>query len=210
MSAADLRGAGGVGAVPRDLRIVTPAGWYDLELDPVLRKTRHARLVRRRLGREPELARLREEVLEQLETVTARAEVQGAVFASMFSQVMEGKAVAATLFAFLRPAMVGDDLRATLEESAEALRGGDENDDDGPALEVDVVELPAGLALRHRRRVVAPVSDRMVECDNVSYVLPVPAVRRTLFLEFSTPTLPVADAMTELFDAMARTVRWVW
>lgn len=205
MSATDFGTEGR--ARPRDLRIVTPAGWFDLELDPVLRKTRHARLVRRRLGREPELTRLREEVLAQLEQVAAQADAQGAVFASMFSQVMEGKAVAATLFAFLRPAMVGDDLRATLEESAEALRGDGEAD---AAREVDVVELPAGLALRHRRRVEAPAFDRVVECDNVGYVLPAPAVSRTLFLEFSTPTLPVADAMAQLFDAMARTVRWVW
>ena len=212
MSTTDLTGVGGAGSVPRDLRIATPAGWFDLELDPVLRRTRHARLVRRRLGREPEWARLREEVLAELESVAARAEAQGAVFASMFSEVMEGHSVAATLFAFLRPAAVGDDVRATLEESASALLAAASAGEEGdrPPSEVSVVDLPAGPALRHRRRVDARAFDRTVECDNVSYVLPVPRVHRTLFLEFSTPTLAVADAMVGIFDAMATTVRWVW
>ncbi len=89
-----------------------------------------------------------------------------------------------------------------------AASAGEDGDD--PSAEVSVVDLPAGPALRHRRRVDARAFDRTVECDNVSYVLPVPRVHRTLFLEFSTPTLPVADAMAGIFDAVATTVRWVW
>lgn len=191
--------------MPRDLRIVTPPGWFDLELDPVLRKTRHKRLIRRRLGREPELQRLRDEVAAELEAVAARADAQGAVFASMYSDVIEGKSVAATLFAFIRAArMEGDDVQGTLVRSAEALRS------DSETSEVSVIELPAGPALRHRRRVETRAFDRTVECDNVSYVLPVAGRDRTLFLEFSTPAIPVADAMAQLFDAMATTLRWVW
>lgn len=205
MTTADITGVGESPAAPRDLRIVTPAGWFDLELDPVLRKTRHQRLIRRRLGREPELQRLRDEVATELEAVAARAEAQGAVFASMFSDVIEGKSVAATLFAFVRPTQADSDgLRDALEASADVLRA------DGEANEVSVVELPAGLALRHRRRVETRAFDRTIECDNVSYVVPVADADRTLFLEFSTPTLPVADAMSQLFDAMATTLRWVY
>jgi DNA gyrase inhibitor GyrI len=66
--------------------------------------------------------------------------------------------------------------------------------------QVTLTELPAGLAVRVRRRTEATTQDIHVT---------VPESGAYLILSFSTPLDQLADAMVDLFDSIAGTLRWI-
>ncbi len=189
---------------PSDVRLATPSSWFDLDLDPRTRARSHRRLVTRRIGGGPDGAGLRRQVVHELEAAAGQAVAAGARFASVYSEMHDRLPVAATLLGVFRGRMAeqtpdGDpDLRA----AAEALRRAT------PSGCCELVDLPAGPALRRRHQVAVERSGRTKLTDNVEFIVPVPGPGGTLVLEFSTPTLPVADALAELFDAIATSLRW--
>ncbi len=74
-----------------------------------------------------------------------------------------------------------------------------------------LVDLPSGTAVRTRRRTVPEPDDpsgNIVPVTNLDIYVPVPSSDRYLVLAFSTNLDPLADGMVELFDAVARTLRW--
>ncbi|MFF3873152.1 hypothetical protein [Streptomyces sp. NPDC001978] len=78
--------------------------------------------------------------------------------------------------------------------------------------EVGLVTLPAaGRAARLLRREQTKESRRLgseFQDTIVEYFIPVPDHDEVLMLTFSTPLEPIAEAMVELFDAVAGTLRW--
>ncbi len=188
---------------PVDVRLATPAGWFDLDLDRRTRRRTHQRLARRRVGPSPQGAELRRQVVGELEAVAERAVSAGARFASVYSEVHDRLPVAATMVGLVRGRLQerSPDGQPDLPAAASALAAA------FPDATTTLITLPAGPALRRRHRVSVARSGREKQTDNVEYIVPVPD-GPTLVLEFSTPTLPVADAMAELFDAIAATLRW--
>lgn len=92
-----------------------------------------------------------------------------------------------------------------------ALAGGLARLTDGTGAASTVVELSAGPAVRLRRRGSAEGPDaRVVEVEMLQYFVVVPGAARLLLLTFSTPNVALADALVELFDAIASTLRWRW
>ncbi|WP_461083453.1 hypothetical protein [Streptomyces deserti] len=85
--------------------------------------------------------------------------------------------------------------------------------------EVMVVDLPAGTAVRVRRATgqpgrLAPVgvpgnTDQALPSVTLDYQLAVPGTKAHLLLTFSTPLVQIADAMIELFDAVAGSLTWL-
>jgi len=77
--------------------------------------------------------------------------------------------------------------------------------------EVTLVELAAGRAVR-RRRTDRPreIADLGAPDDSVlvDFFVPVPGHDALVLLSFSTPLLPLADALAEFFEAIAGTARW--
>ncbi|MFF5967390.1 hypothetical protein ACFY64_27420 [Streptomyces collinus] len=78
--------------------------------------------------------------------------------------------------------------------------------------EVTLETLPAvGRVARVLRRERTKQSRKLgseFEDTVVEYFVPVPDRDEVLMLTFSTPLEPIADAMVELFDAVAATLRW--
>lgn len=78
--------------------------------------------------------------------------------------------------------------------------------------EVTLETLPAvGRAARVLRRERTKQSRKLgseFKDTVVEYFVPVPDRDEVLMLTFSTPLEPIADAMVELFDAVAATLRW--
>src|SRR4051812_26590981 len=88
-------------AVPPDLRLATPANWFDLDLNPGTSAESIARLVEDRVGGGPEQAENRRELVGMLRKATADAREQQAIFASILSDVIEGRPVAASVIVSL-------------------------------------------------------------------------------------------------------------
>lgn len=80
--------------------------------------------------------------------------------------------------------------------------------------EADLINLPAGTALRHHYRERPRPDDPVLMgittlITHVNIQIPVPHTQGHLLPAFSTPMEPLADAFTELFDQIARTLKWV-
>ena len=143
-----------------------------------------------------------------LAQATAEATRRGAVFASLLSDVVDGRPVAASLLVSMAAGQHGGAI-GHLDALADRLRAG--VSDTGEA-EVGVVDLPAGLAVRTRRRTVTRSESRQVaptEVESVQYFVPVPGTAALLVLSFSTPSLTLADALVALFDAIAESLAWL-
>jgi hypothetical protein len=69
----------------------------------------------------------------------------------------------------------------------------------------------AGKAVRVRRRDAPDPENQMgntLPTTTVTYYVPIPATKRWLMLNFSTPVDPLADQMVDLFDTVAGTLHW--
>jgi hypothetical protein len=98
----------------------------------------------------------------------------------------------ASLVVTLTPPPDKETLRITPDRLAQTLAG------DG--VQVTLTQLPAGAAVRVRHRGEATTLDGHVV---------VPESGSCLLLSFSTPLDTLADAMVNLFDSIASTLRWV-
>jgi hypothetical protein len=212
MNESTERDALGNQIVPRDVRVATPVTWFDFDLDPETSRRSIIQFVEERAGRSPDREQIRRELQGWLEQATADARSQGAVFASVLADTVERQPVGACLIASLArddgPGL-GDD-RARVEALAGRLaRLG------GPlaGIPIGVRELPAGSAVRSRRRATIDslaFDGHPVEVESLQYFVLIPGTTDVLLLSFSTPNLGLADAMVELFDATAESLQWRW
>jgi hypothetical protein len=190
------------------LGVVTPATWFDLDLDPSTRAASMAGLVESRAAGGGVGPAERAELVRLLESTAAAAEAQGAVYAALYSDVLEGRPVSASLVISIvegragPPPPLGTDRAAVAEGVSRLLAG---------AGAVEVRDLPGGPAVRVRKRIqaqVAPGEGPVAEVENVQWFVPLPGGRHLALLSFSTPTLGLAEALGELFDTIAGTLSW--
>ncbi|MFZ5851409.1 MAG: hypothetical protein ACOYY2_08450 [Actinomycetota bacterium] len=193
------------GAPTTGFTLVTPATWYRFDLagrPALLHRRRLRRLVADRLGPDPPRPgrpQLAEEVTDLLRASIAEAQAQGAVHLAVCADLVGGLPVSASMLVHVRDRSA-DPTGGDLARLADAL-----------GRDAEVVALPTGPAVRHRHRgAPAPGGHpvQVLESEVVQYHLPLPGGDRWLMLTFSTPCLPVAEALVELFDAIAGTVRW--
>jgi hypothetical protein len=178
--------------------LITPEDWYRIPIQPRERREASvASLIARQWAGVDDQPILRRKAEEQvLGAAEAGAEQGGIVLYLSFLQAA-GIPLSASLLVSRIPQRL-DSLDAV---TALAGRG-----------EVTPVTLPgAGQAARTRRsernrrtkKLGSQYEDTIVE-----YFVPVPGRDETLMLTFSTPMEPIADALVELFDAIAGSLRW--
>jgi hypothetical protein len=98
-------------ARPVDFRILTPANWYVLDLNPVTRTSSIARLVEQRFGPtdDPRLVAARRELTALLRGAARDAADNGAVYAALMDALVDGTALSASLLAVVGPAPRDED-----------------------------------------------------------------------------------------------------
>lgn len=184
-----------------DYRLAFPNGWYRIDVRPGPRKRAIQALVNRQFRGIDGAQQLRKELEGQLMAMARGAYSAGGIEIYLCQQDILGVPVPASLVVSLTPP--GPDGRALEPEQLAATFG------DGR--EVQVVELPAGTAVRTRRRTIPAKGDpsgNTVPVTNLDLYVPVPSAGRYLVLAFSTNLDPLADSMVSLFDAIAGTLQW--
>jgi hypothetical protein len=178
--------------------LITPEDWYRIPLQPLERREASVSALMKRqfagVDDQPVLRRQSEEQL--LGAAEAGADRGGVVLYLSFLEAAGIPLSASLLISQLHQRFDSLDAVAAL-----AGKG-----------EVTPVRLPAaGRAARRRRSERTRESRRLgteFEDTIVEYFVPVPDRDEVLMLTFSTPLEPIADAMVELFDAVAGTLRW--
>jgi len=202
-----------------EFTVAVPASWYQLDLDPRTRTETIAELVEDRLGssRTPVMRQLRRELTAMLRQYARQAAGHGAIYAALMDQVVEGLSLSASLVIAVgeaprdaadQPVLDPAELGRVMAELT------DDSDADGDVRPpAERFETPAGAAARLRRTTnsgLAGSGGDTVQTAETQYFVPVPGTDKVLAMTFSTPNLSVRQALEELFDAIARTLDWVW
>ncbi len=176
-------------------RLVVPAGWYGIGLDPAEREQSVAALVGRQFmgaGNVPHLkAQAKRELLARV-TATYAA---GGVELYLSLQRISGIPVPASLAIFLLPP--DNDRTVPPDRLAQILAGDDR--------QVTLVDLPAGRSVRVLR---SGATAETQEAAIHEVFIPVPDSGWWLLLAFATPIGPLARSLSALFDAISTTLRW--
>ncbi|MFF7375647.1 hypothetical protein ACIP4Q_11250 [Streptomyces massasporeus] len=178
--------------------LITPEDWFRVPLLPADRREASVSALMKRqfagVDDQPVLRRKAEEQL--LGTAEAAVEQGGVVLYLSFLEAGGVPLSASLLISRLYERFDGLDAVAALAGSGE----------------VTLETLPAvGRVARVLRRERTKQSRKLgseFEDTVVEYFVPVPDRDEVLMLTFSTPLEPIADAMAELFDAVAATLRW--
>jgi hypothetical protein len=197
--------------------LTIPDGFFAVPLDGDPNDDRRATEVEvdAAIARKPELAGGRELLVEQAVGFAADARGRGALAAALAIDSLEGSPLSAYVFVLDgprgHPAGDGDadaEADAEIDTLAEGLRLPRPGDAGGR--EVDLVDLPAGRAVRARflaETEPAPETNRVLLMDCVQHWIPVPGEPAVMVLSCSTPHIAVGDALAEVFDGIAQTVR---
>jgi hypothetical protein len=210
---ATMTTAGGSGSVvpPTDYRLLLPEGWFRVRIEPELRERSVDALINRQFEGVDNAPHVKRQLRESLLAQAAAAFRDGGIELYLSLQQAGAFTIPASLLVTLLPPPSGEG-QSTVQDIAARLSADDE-------LEVSVVELSSGPAVRTRRstgqpdRPVPPgtpgSTDETLPSVTLDYQLPVPRAGGCLLLTFSTPLVQIADAMAELFDAVAASLVWV-
>ncbi|MEU6555635.1 hypothetical protein ABZ915_36115 [Streptomyces sp. NPDC046915] len=193
---------------PRDYRLLLPDGWFRIVLDPPEERERSIdALVERQFQGIDNAPHLKDDLRKDLRRRSAKAARSGGVELYLSLQQVGPFTIPASLLVTLAPLQHPQPLPAQALAQALAADGGEAT--------VSTEELPSGEAVRVRRLTTQPEPDADASAPNeshrsvsVEYHVPVPGTTAFLLLTFSTPLEPIADAMAELFDAIAGSLTW--
>lgn len=181
-------------------RLLVPAGWWAIDLDPATRDEHVAALVEQQWRGIDNAPHLKAEARAELGRQAAEA---GGLQLFLSVGTLAGVPLSASLLVSSVPLGAPAELGQLAERNRSAGR------------DVDQVQLPAGTALRTAWREASPQlaaddddGEPMPATTCLDLHLPVPDAPRVLLLQFRTPMEPLADVLVELFDAIAETLRW--
>ncbi|MDN3252553.1 hypothetical protein [Streptomyces sp. MA25(2023)] len=196
---------------PADYRLLLPEGWFRLDIDPERRERSVDALVNRRFEGMDNVPHIKRQLRQDLLAQATAAFREGGIELYLSLQQAGPLTIPASLLVTFLPAS-SSGTTTSLEHVATRLAS------DGQA-EVEVVELAAGTAVRVRRATGGPdqappaglpgKAEETLPSLTLDYQLSVPGTETHLLLTFSTPLVQIADAMVELFDAVAGSLTWM-
>ncbi|MFE2532871.1 hypothetical protein [Streptomyces sp. NPDC059371] len=200
---------------PSDYQLLLPDGWFRIDLEPERRRQSVDALVNRQFNGVDNEPRLRRLLLQELIERATNAFDQGGLELYISLQRAGALTIPASLLVTLIPPMRPGGQSPSLQELADDLGA-----EGGRGRTVSMVELAAGTAMKVRvdpdatdlkEPVLTTSGEKEIDAlpsVTVDYQLGVPRSDMNLLLTFSTPLVQIADAMVELFDAVAGSLRW--
>jgi hypothetical protein len=216
-------------------RLVVPAAWTRLPMDPVGMRDAARAMLLRRFGALPrdETATLRREVEQELVALTRRAGSEYTRMLLVLALEVSRRPITASCLVSLLPRAVPDEtalqaLAVELSEGSAISAVEDFGTNRGVVVVRDQVmpmsPVPDGVDVAALAELYADAIGLRETASaagelgaepwapgatrHVDVHLPVPDVPRLLLLSFSTPLVPLFEPLTELFLMMATTVQW--
>jgi hypothetical protein len=190
--------AGGLtdgGLPPTDYGLVVPDGWFRIPLEPDGWKGPIKALTERVFDGQDDAVLLKREFSKALRARAEEGHDNGGV--ELY--------ISATS---IGPVPLSSSLLVTVVPPGQGFR----LDARGSSQQISAVELPfAGPATMRRTRTVPVVddsSDNRLPVTVVDYAVSVPGTEAVLLLTFSTSLDMFADALVELFEAVAKSLHW--
>jgi hypothetical protein len=206
---------------PAGYRLVTPQGWVRIPLEPGPREQAIRRLVDRQFAGQDHLPHLRRGAIEELESQARAAHDAAGVEMYVSTMVLGPVPVTVSLVVSLVPGPeTGQELdEDALEMLAQELVVGPEDADGRRRVEgADVRRLPGvGPALRSASTTTVPAAPEQVagfdtgafDTFGVDWFVPVPhGTGELLLLSYSSPMMPLREALEGLCDTVTATLVW--
>lgn len=184
---------------PSDYRLIVPEGWFRIDLEPGSRESAIGSLVDQQFRGTGNVPQLKHQARAQFIKMAQGAYANGGIELYISLQAAAGLPLSASLVVTLTPLHQQEGMLVPPGRLAEVLASRSD--------EVTLVGLPAGRAVRARRRIAG--SEGRPQVTNLDVHVPVPESSAYLVLSFSTPLAPLADAMVGLFDSISETLRWM-
>lgn len=194
--------------------ITVPPSWFELPLDPGTRDERIATLVRERVGEVADLRPHRSTITRLLRDQARDAWDAGARWAAGMVEPTEEGPITASAVVSVVPGPLGvrTDDQGYLDALLAPLSPKTAASDDDTWRRVAVVDLPDGLRASRSwglEDVDLPDGAGWVRCVQMLQLVPVPGTQRVLLVACSSPVLPLAEVLLDLFEAVCSTLRIV-
>jgi len=186
----------------RNLTIILPGTWANIPLAD--EKTAHRfvkDVVRRRVGSDDRLARLRAQTTDEVMHNVAEAVRIGVHTYLMSLELLPGVPFPAAILMLdqpwpdrARPGLGAKDVSRALREG---FPGGKE------------LDLACGPVLRITEMSQATVADAPLTVLRLEYHIPYPSLDKVLYARISVPNLPLAEQIIALFDEIIDSIRFI-
>ncbi|MFF3405707.1 hypothetical protein ACFYW8_05715 [Streptomyces sp. NPDC002742] len=184
-------------APPTDYRLIVPFDWFRIPLEPGEWKRSIRALVDNALRGQDDAAALKRQLTKELAARAEDAYRNGGVELYISTTSVGPIPVSASLLVTVVPP--DEDLGLSVTGAQRAQ-------------EIDEILLPfAGPAIRRRTRTVPADDDssgNRLPVTTVDYGVKIPMTTASLLLTFSTSLDPFAEALVELFEAIAKSLSW--
>jgi hypothetical protein len=190
--------------------ITVPDTWFELDVAPATRDDSIRRLVEERVRGHQEMWQARHGITRILRDEARKAYDAGAAYAACMAVPTEDGAVTASVVVSLvrgpvGAAAEGDPVGSLVDRLAPVPPT-----DDGRFTTVTTVDLEgAGTAARSYGVEDVPVDAGYVRTVFMQTMVPVPRMNKVFLVSASSPVVPLAEEMHDLFDAVAGTFRLV-
>ncbi|MEU5598126.1 hypothetical protein [Streptomyces sp. NPDC020298] len=182
---------------PSDYGLIVPDGWFRVTLEPDEWKRSIRALVEKTFEGQDDAVTLKRELKRALRARAEEAYGNGGVEFYVSTTSIGPLPLSSSLLVTIVPA--GQDLGLAVSAQVRTQQ-------------VDEIMLPfVGPATRRRRRMVPQSDDssgNQLPVTLVDYAVRVPQTNAFLLLTFSTSLDPFAEAMVELFEAVAKSLHW--
>lgn len=193
---------------PTGFTLRVPDAWYEFDVWRATRTGDLARELDARIGQTAELARYRRPLLKMLREAARSADRQGALFCAVMLEPVEdaGRLVASGMV-FHTDGAPDPDVN-TVETIASQVSAHAATEGSPAWRQVEVVEIPAGRAVRLRGVESADPAEPTPESVVMQTLLPVPGGRGVVDVVLTSPQVHLAEPMLDLFEAISDTFAW--
>lgn len=195
-------------STPVGFELRLPESWLEFDVWRATRTGDLSRLLDARIAADPELKPYRGALVKALRQAASEAERHGALFCAAMSELVEDAGMlAATVMVFQTDGTL-DPADNTAEVIASRLTSVAPIEGAARWRRVDVVEIPAGRAVRVQGVEAVDLGGRSVDCVVMQTLVPVPDGPGVLNVVATSPQVELAESMLDLFDAISSTLTW--
>lgn len=189
--------------------LTVPATWWELDVDPATRESSLQDMVEQQVRDVPELREHRSALARLLREQAGAAWRSGASYCAGLVEPTEDGPVTASVVVLVVPAPLATDGRDRLALVMEPFSTSAPTGPDSTWRSLEVVEVPgAGRAARTWGvdDVELPEGAGTLRTVLMQTFVPLPGTDRVLALTCSSPVLPLAGDLLDLFDAISSTL----
>jgi hypothetical protein len=185
-----------------------PPSWFQFDIWRATRTGDLARVVDDRIARDPRLRPWRGALLKALREAAEQAEREGAVLCAAMTDPVAGDAVLVAVLTVFSTHGAPDAVDNTAEAIAGQIMATAPTSGGRTWRQVEIVDLPAGHAVRVRGVDVVRLGDHAHECVVMQTLIPVPDNAGAVNVVLTSPQTQFTEPMLDLFEAISETFAW--